>query len=106
MLSAHKPFSSITVKRDEARGATLLASPVLGASQRSSPSAGDTIAPVSGSRISLRGPSSLRRAKSNMLLIGPAIVSNEPSSWTRSPNSQLSSMKRRIEVWSVSVWST
>src|SRR5262245_5794889 len=45
--------------------------------QRSSSPGADTTAPVTGSRISLRGSSLLPCcAKSNMLLIGPAIVSN------------------------------
>ena len=43
--------------------------------------------------------------KSNMSASEPAIRSNEIS-LIRSPFSQLSSMKRRIDVWSVSAWLT
>src|SRR5262249_49579226 len=41
--------------------------------------------------------------KSNMLSIGPAMVSNDAPGWTRCPCSQLSSMKRSTELWSVRV---
>jgi len=55
--------------------------------------------PVTGSRNTLPGlPFWWLWLKSNMLSSGPAMVSNEPSGWMRSLFSQLSSMKRRIEL--------
>ena len=52
------------------------------------------------------GRPAYRRQRLSMFSIVPAIVSNEPPGWMRSPPSQLSSTNLRIEVWSVSVWST
>src|SRR5215470_5337882 len=65
----------------------------------------ETGAPVVGSRISRLTWLLLFWLKSNISLIGPAIASNEP--WPmRCPPSQLSSMNRKTEDWSVMEWST
>src|ERR1700691_3702904 len=59
--------------------------------------------PVLGSRMSV--PLLRIFLKLNMLVIEPAIASNEPPP-ILCPPSQLSSMKRITELWSVTVWST